>query len=109
AGSGKAITTDPTGLGFTGTAGALTFMFIAFGTVGAVLLFIKSCASNVKWRAKMEGMLMAMPGWGQALLALALQRFCVALRMCVEAGLRAEKTIPYSFRATSNSAFYSLV
>ena len=34
AASGKAITTDPTGLGFTGTAGAITFMAIAFGFVG---------------------------------------------------------------------------
>src|SRR4029077_9374066 len=38
-----------------------------------------------------------------------LQRFCVALRMCAEAGLRAEKTIQYCFRATSNSAFTSRV
>ena len=50
---------------------------------------------------------MALPGWGGALLALALQRFCVALRMCIEAGLRAEKTVHYCFRATSNSAFTS--
>ena len=50
---------------------------------------------------------MIVPGWGPALLALALQRFCVALRMCVEAGLRAEKTLHYCFRATSNSAFTS--
>jgi type IV pilus assembly protein PilC len=107
ASSGKAITTDPTGLGLTGTAGALTFMFVAFGTVGGLLFAMKLSADNVKWRAKMEGMLMVLPGWGPALLALAVQRFCVALRMCAEAGLRAEKTINYSFRATSNSAFTS--
>ena len=50
---------------------------------------------------------MSLPGWGPALLALALQRFCVALRMCIEAGLRAEKTLQYCFRATSNSGFSS--
>jgi type IV pilus assembly protein PilC len=107
AGSGKAITTDPTGLGLTGTAGALTFMFTAFGIVGGILFALKLTANNVKWRARMEGILMALPGWGGALLALALQRFCVALRMCIEAGLRAEKTVHYCFRATSNSAFTS--
>ena len=32
-------------------------------------------------------------------------RFAVALRMCAEAGLRAEKTLHYCFRATCNSAF----
>jgi type IV pilus assembly protein PilC len=107
AGSGKAITTDPTGLGFTGTAGAITFMAIAFGIVGGLLFALKLTANNVRWRARMEGTLMALPGWGPALLALALQRFCVALRMCVEAALRSEKTIHYCFRATSNSQFTS--
>jgi len=107
AGSGKAITTDPTGLGLTGTAGAITFMVVAFGVVGGILFAMKLSADNVKWRARMEGMLMVIPGWGPAILALALQRFCVALRMCMEAGLRAEKTIHYCFRATSNSAFTS--
>ena len=107
AGSGKAITTDPTGLGFTGTTGALTFMLLAFGITGGILFALKLTANSVKWRAQMEGILMILPGWGPALLAMALQRFCVALRMCMEAGLRAEKTIHYCFRATSNSAFSS--
>jgi len=52
-------------------------------------------------------MMLMLPGWGPAMLSFALQRFCVALRMCMEAGLRAEKTIHYCFRATSNSAFTS--
>jgi len=105
AGSGKAITTDPTGLGFTGTTGAITFLVIAFGFVGAVLFVMKLGANSVSRRAKMEAMLLKLPGWGPALLSFALQRFAVALRMCVEAGLRAEKTMQYSFRATSNAAF----
>ncbi len=105
ASSGKAITTDPTGLGFTGTTGALLFMLIAFGTVGGILLAIKLAANNVKWRARMEGMLLGLPVWGPAMLSFALQRFAVALRMCMEAGLSAEQTLRYSFRATSNSAF----
>ena len=105
AGSGKAITTDPTGLGFTGTTGAILFLVIAFGFVGVVLFLMKLGANNVKWRAKMEGALLWLPGWGPALSSFAHQRFAVALRMCVEAGLRAEKTMGYSFRATSNSAF----
>jgi type IV pilus assembly protein PilC len=105
AGSGKAVTTDPLGLGLSGTAGALTFMLVCFGLVGGILVLMKVAANNVKWRARMEGMLMILPGWGPALLALALQRFCVALRMCMEAALRAEKTIHYCFRATSNSVF----
>lgn len=105
--SGKAVTTDPTGLGFTGTSGAILFMVIAFGSVGGILLVMKLMSNNVKKRAQLEGIMMHLPGWGPALLAMALQRFSVALRMCVEAGLRAENTIHYCFRATSNSAFTS--
>src|SRR5688572_21647798 len=60
--SGKAITTDPTGFGFTGTTGAIMFMVIAFGFVGVVLFVMKLGANNVKWRAKMEGALLWLPG-----------------------------------------------
>src|SRR5581483_631895 len=97
------------GLGLTGTTGAITFMAVSFGLVGGVLFAMKVGANNVKWRERMEGMLLIVPGWGPAMLVFALQRFCVALRMCMEAGLRAEKTLHYCFRATSNSAFTSRV
>lgn len=107
ASSGKAVTTDPLGIGLTGGTGAVLFIVIAFGFVGAILLAMKVAANNVRWRAKLEGMLMILPAWGPALLSFALQRFAVALRMCVEAGLRAEKTLQYCFAATSNSAFTS--
>jgi len=39
------------------------------------------------------------------LLMFATQRFVVALGMTAEAGLRAEKALGYSFRATANSRF----
>ncbi len=105
--SGKAITTDPTGLGFTGATGAILFMVVAFGSVGAILFAAKVAANNVKRRAKMEGMLLWVPAWGPAMLSFALQRFAVALRMCAEAGLSADRTLRYCFRATCNSAFMS--
>ena len=50
-------------------------------------------------------MLLWVPGWGPAFLAFAVLRFAVALRMCAEAGLRAEQTLHYCFRATANTAF----
>ncbi len=105
--SGKAATTDPLGIGLTGTGGAITFLIVSFGMVGVILLGLKFISNNVQWRAKLEAMVMILPGWGPALLTFALHRFCVALRMCVEAGLRAEKTLHYCFRATSNAAFMS--
>ncbi len=103
--SGKAVTTDPLGLGLVGTAGAITFLVVAFGLIGGVLVGMKLASNNVKSRAKLEGMLLRVPVWGPAFLTFALQRFSVALRMCTEAGLRVNKTLRYCFRATSNSAF----
>ncbi len=96
---------DPTGFGLTGTAGTLTFLGTAMAFVAVVVVVLKVSAENVKFRAKMEGALIRVPGWGPAFLAFAVMRFAVALRMCAEAGLRAEKTLHYCFRATANSAF----
>jgi type IV pilus assembly protein PilC len=96
---------DATGLGLTGTFGALLFMGVAFGFVGGLLFLFKLSADNVKWRTKMEGMLLYLPAWGPALLNFALHRFCIALRMTTEAAMRTEKVLHYSLRATANSAF----
>lgn len=96
---------DPLGFGLTGTAGALTFLGTAAVFVAVVVVLLKMSADNVSFRAKMEGALLWVPGWGPAFLAFAAMRFAVALRMCSEAGLRAEDTMRYCFRATANSAF----
>jgi type IV pilus assembly protein PilC len=96
---------DPLGVGLSGTMGALTFFAGAFLPVILVLAALKLSADNVKWRSKMEGMCLMMPAWGPALLQFALHRFCVALKMTTEAGLKAEKVLHYCFRATANAAF----
>jgi type IV pilus assembly protein PilC len=96
---------DPTGLGLTGTTGALVFLGIALGFSLAVVAALKVAAEKVEFRARMEGALLWVPGWGPAFLAFAVMRFAVALKMCAEAGLRVEKTLHYCFRASANAAF----
>ncbi|HUR54146.1 MAG TPA: type II secretion system F family protein [Gemmataceae bacterium] len=91
--------------GLSGAGGAITFLCFTLGPVIALLMFLKLSADSVKWRAKMEGILLSVPAWGPALLMFATQRFVVALGMTAEAGLRAEKALGYSFRATANSRF----
>lgn len=105
AGSGKAVTNDPLGIGLTGTTGALLFMGTAFGSVGGVVVAVKLAMESVQWRTRLEGFALRVPVWGPAMMAFALTRFATALRMCSEAGLRVEKTMAYCFRATCNSAF----
>lgn len=96
---------DPTGFGLTGTAGAVTFLLLGYGFVAALFVVMKVAVENVRFRARLEGALLIVPGWGPALLAFAVLRFAVALRMCAEAALRAETTLHYCFRATCNSRF----
>jgi type IV pilus assembly protein PilC len=96
---------DPVGIGLTGTAGALTFLGLAFAFVAVIVIVMKVAAESISFRSKMEGALLWVPGWGPAFLAFAVMRFAVALRMCAEAGLRMEKTMHYCFRATANTAF----
>ncbi|VTU01733.1 Type II secretion system protein OS=Planctomyces limnophilus (strain ATCC 43296 / DSM 3776 / IFAM 1008 / 290) GN=Plim_1294 PE=4 SV=1: T2SF: T2SF [Gemmataceae bacterium] len=103
--TGKAATTDPLGTGLTGTTGAVMILVIGYGLLGGVIGLVNLAKNNVAWRARLEGMLLMVPAWGPAARAFAVQRFAVALRMCAEAGLRAEKTMRYCFRATCNSAF----
>jgi type IV pilus assembly protein PilC len=91
--------------GFSGTGGAISFLIVSFGFLGVLLFLAKMSADNVRWRARMEGMFLNVPAWGPALLNFAMQRFCLALRMTHEAGLRAEKVLYYCFRATANTAF----
>jgi type IV pilus assembly protein PilC len=98
---------DPTGFGLTGTKGAVKFLSFAGVLVGGVVVVLKVSAESIRFRARMEGALLWVPGWGPAFLAFAVMRFTVALRMCAEAGLRAEETLRYCFRATANSAFQS--
>lgn len=96
---------DVLGVGLSGSGGAVLFVVIALGFVGAILFMFKLAANNVRWRARMEGLGLWLPGWGPALRAFAMQRFCVALRMTHEAGLSPQKALHYSFRATANAAF----
>jgi type IV pilus assembly protein PilC len=91
--------------GLSGTGGAVTFLLLGFGFLGGLLFLMKLSADSVSLRSRMEGMCLILPAWGPALLMFALHRFCVALRMTTEAGLRAERVLQYSFRATANSAF----
>jgi type IV pilus assembly protein PilC len=96
---------DVTGLGLTGTAGAVTFLVAAFGTVGGAVLAVRAALNSIKWKSKIEGFALIVPVWGAALKAFAIHRFLIALRMTHEAGIAADEQLRYSFRATANSAF----
>jgi type IV pilus assembly protein PilC len=94
---------DPIGLG-TGTGPALGFLCTAFGLVGGVL----ACYVMAR-RMLREGMidswLLRLPVVGPCLEALALTRFCLALRLTLESAMPIARALRLSFRATGNGAF----
>jgi type IV pilus assembly protein PilC len=96
---------DPLGLGLTGTSGAFLFLFLALlftaGVVGIVLVLV----NNQALRSKAEAVGLRIPGLAGCFQAFALSRFCVAYYMTAEAGMRADRCLRLSLRATANQAY----
>lgn len=96
---------DPLGLGMLGPGGAFAFLLMAtmFTTfvVGAFLYV----ANNDGIRARIEGAALRVPMFDRCFRAFALQRFCLALHMTAEAGVRADRALKLAFRATTNAAY----
>jgi type IV pilus assembly protein PilC len=96
---------DPLGLGLYGASGALIFMSTIFGTVGGLILLYVLSSRWMAGKARVDRMLLTVPVLGGCLQALALARFCLALRLTTETGMSIARALRLSLRATSNSAF----
>lgn len=96
---------DPLGLGLRGFSGATIFVACVVGPLlaawGAWGLSVKVFGR----RAATDRFLLGLPALGPCLRALALRRFCMALRMTTETGMSLHKAIRLSLRATDNKAF----
>jgi len=96
---------DPLGLGLTGTRGALLFLFIYFGSFGAVIALYLFFTRGLKHQAAVEELLLRIPVIGPCLQSIALMRFCTALRLTMESGMPIIPAVKMSMRATSNAAY----
>jgi type IV pilus assembly protein PilC len=94
---------DPIGLG-TGTVPALAFLFGSFGVLAAVAgLYL--LGRKVLREGAVDGVLLRLPVIGPCAEALALARFCLALRLTTETGMSITKALRLSLQATDNGAF----
>jgi type IV pilus assembly protein PilC len=95
----------PIGFGLVGRNGAIVFLLAvsAFlgGLYGAYLLVTR----GLRRRAVFEAFLLRLPAIGACAESLALGRFCLALRMTMEAGMSAPEALRHALRATGNAAF----
>ncbi len=96
---------DPLCLGLTGGTGALLFLFLAFGTIGGLIGLYLFAMRKLQHQARFDALLLRLPVIGSCLRAVALARFCLALRLTTDAGLTLVAALRLSLRATGNAAF----
>lgn len=95
---------DPIGLGV-GPEGALRFLMIAFGFLGTLAALYIILTQVLKKKDLVDGFLLRLPVLGPCLEALAMTRFCLALRLTMETALSIKNALRLCFRATGNGAF----
>ncbi|HXG10147.1 MAG TPA: type II secretion system F family protein [Gemmataceae bacterium] len=100
---------DPLGLGLTGTSGAITFLAGALGFVAGVFGLYLFVTRVLRQQGPVDEFLLWLPAIGPCLRALALARFCLALRLTTESGMSITKALRLSLRATGNGAFIARI
>lgn len=98
---------DPLGLGLIGASGAIIFLLIVFGTLGLLAGLYFFAQRNLKHQKLVDETLLRVPVLGPTLEALALGRFCLALRLTLDSSMSASAALALSLRATGNAAYAS--
>ena len=96
---------DPLGLGLSGAAGAAVFLAGVFGSLLVLAGLYLVVTRLLRRQAAVDAILLRTPVVGRCLRALALGRFCLALRLTLETGMPIARALKLSFRATDNAAF----
>jgi type II secretory pathway component PulF len=102
----KELRFDPIGLGV-GPEAAIRFLLIVGVTLAGLTALFLLAQYLLRRRAAVERILLALPGIGPTLRAMAMTRFCIAGRLMLETSLSIFKTIRLAFMATDNMAFIS--
>lgn len=98
---------DPLGIGLLGPTGAAVFLLIASVISLTIVVAYFVVRESEALRSPLEAFALRIPGLSGAFQAFALQRFCLALHMTAEAGLRVDRGLHMAFRATVNAAYQS--
>ena len=99
---------DALGLGLVGSDGAMKFLGTVTGSLAAAWILFLILRRLLRRRAVIERMLLAVPGMGPCLRALALARFSIAARLMLATSLSVLKTLRLAFMATDNAAFIAV-
>jgi type IV pilus assembly protein PilC len=96
---------DPLGLGLSGPLGALTFLGGVAAFLGVLVGGYLLLTRILRAGAAVDRLLLRLPALGPCLRALALARFCLALRLTTQTGMSLRAALKLSFAATGNAAF----
>ncbi|VTR96674.1 type II secretion system F family protein [Tuwongella immobilis] len=98
---------DPLGLGVTGIPGAILFLSFVGGGIAALVAGYWLLTRGMRGRVWLEQTLLRIPGVGPCLEAIALQRFCLAMHLTLNTGIRVDQALRRSLRASGNAVFQS--
>jgi len=96
---------DPLGLGLAGPSGALIFLGVVGGVLSGLAALYWLVTRRLGGGAATATFLLRLPALGPCLQALALTRFCTALRLTTETGMSIDQAMRLSLSATGNPAF----
>jgi type IV pilus assembly protein PilC len=96
---------DPLGLGLSGPGGAVFVLFAgaAVAVFGVIVYHVMNESDDFK--STIEGFVLPVPGLGGCVRAFALHRFSLGYQITSEAGMRADKSLKLSLKATNNRAY----
>ncbi len=95
----------PLGSGYAGAWGPAKFLLHFFGTLAALVGGYYVVTRTLRRRPAVHELLLRLPVIGPCLSAIALSRFCLALRLTMNTGMPITKALRLSMRATGNDAF----
>ena len=104
AGSTGGTPFDVTGLGLSGASGAMTFFFLVFGTIGALVGTAYAISRGVLGPAAIYYS-MKIPLLGDAFRYLALGRLTWAFSMALDAGVDAKRSVRMALKASQNPLY----
>jgi type IV pilus assembly protein PilC len=96
---------DALGLGLRGEDGALTFLAVVGGSLALLAVTYLLLKRLLRRRAIVERVLLLVPLIGSCLGAMAMTRFCLALRLMLETNLSVMKMLRLALQATDNQVY----
>jgi type II secretory pathway component PulF len=96
---------EPIGMGLTGASGAIAFLLGVATVLGGTYAFYKLMTKSFDQQAAFGSLLLRLPTIGPCVESLAMNRFCIALRLTLETAMPVQNALRLTMRAMANSAY----